>query len=218
MQRLGAAFLAGPPARRASARRDDQARPRRPGHRARGATRDQSRPLPLDPARSSAQITPVPHGPPPRSSGGPRPPLPRSRARPPPGEPGRRARHDADRRRPARAGARSGRGEPDPDRGPDPRRPPRARRRGRGRSGGVHDPQRLRDGSAGHADARRRAAVPDARVVSRASSTASSAAASSRVRGRHTYGTFVLAEPDGSAHLHDKDIPTAWEQYFYRRR
>lgn len=36
------------------------------------------------------------------------------------------------------------------------------------------------------------------------------------VRGRHTRGTYVLAEPDGSLHLHDKDIPTAWEQYFYR--
>jgi len=36
------------------------------------------------------------------------------------------------------------------------------------------------------------------------------------VRGRDTYGTYVLAEPDGSAHLHDKDIPTAWEQNFYR--
>lgn len=36
------------------------------------------------------------------------------------------------------------------------------------------------------------------------------------VRGGHTYGTFVLAEPDGSLHLHDKDIPTAWEQHFYR--
>jgi len=36
------------------------------------------------------------------------------------------------------------------------------------------------------------------------------------VRGRHTYGTFVLAEPDGAVHLHDKDIPTAWEQNFYR--
>ncbi len=35
------------------------------------------------------------------------------------------------------------------------------------------------------------------------------------VRGEHTYGTFVLAEPDGAIHLHDKDIPTAWEQYFY---
>jgi predicted amidohydrolase len=35
------------------------------------------------------------------------------------------------------------------------------------------------------------------------------------VRGRNTYGTFVLAEPDGAVHLHDKDIPTAWEQHFY---
>ena len=35
------------------------------------------------------------------------------------------------------------------------------------------------------------------------------------VRGRHAYGTFVLAEPDGALHLHDKDIPTAWEQHFY---
>lgn len=36
------------------------------------------------------------------------------------------------------------------------------------------------------------------------------------VRGNDTYGTFVLAEPDGSAHLHDKDIPTLWEQNYYR--
>ncbi len=35
------------------------------------------------------------------------------------------------------------------------------------------------------------------------------------VRGKHTYGTFVLAEANGAAHLHDKDIPTAWEQQFY---
>jgi predicted amidohydrolase len=35
------------------------------------------------------------------------------------------------------------------------------------------------------------------------------------VRGRHAYGTYVLAEPDGAVHLHDKDIPTAWEQHFY---
>ncbi len=35
------------------------------------------------------------------------------------------------------------------------------------------------------------------------------------IRGEHTYGTFVLAEPDGALHLHDKDIPTAWEQHFY---
>lgn len=36
------------------------------------------------------------------------------------------------------------------------------------------------------------------------------------VRGSHTYGTYVLAEPDGSAALHDKDIPTAWEHHYYR--
>ena len=36
------------------------------------------------------------------------------------------------------------------------------------------------------------------------------------VRGEDAYGTFVLAEPDGSVHLHDKDIPTAWEHAFYR--
>jgi predicted amidohydrolase len=35
------------------------------------------------------------------------------------------------------------------------------------------------------------------------------------VRAKHTYGTFVLAEPSGAVHLHDKDIPTAWEQHFY---
>ncbi|WP_320669995.1 carbon-nitrogen hydrolase family protein [Patulibacter defluvii] len=36
------------------------------------------------------------------------------------------------------------------------------------------------------------------------------------VRGRHAYGTYVLAEPDGAAHLHDKDQPSAWENAFYR--
>jgi predicted amidohydrolase len=36
------------------------------------------------------------------------------------------------------------------------------------------------------------------------------------VRGADTFGTYVLAEPDGAVHLHDKDIPTAWEQHFYR--
>ena len=35
------------------------------------------------------------------------------------------------------------------------------------------------------------------------------------MRGSHSYGTFVLAEPDGAVHLHDKDIPTAWEQNYY---
>ena len=36
------------------------------------------------------------------------------------------------------------------------------------------------------------------------------------VRGAHAYGTYVLAEPDGAAHLHDKDTPTAWEHNYYR--
>jgi len=36
------------------------------------------------------------------------------------------------------------------------------------------------------------------------------------VRGHDAYGTYVLAEPSGAAHLHDKDIPTAWEQNYYR--
>ena len=36
------------------------------------------------------------------------------------------------------------------------------------------------------------------------------------VRGGDAYGTYVLAEPDGALHLHDKDIPTAWEQHYYR--
>lgn len=35
-------------------------------------------------------------------------------------------------------------------------------------------------------------------------------------RGGDVYGTYVLAEPDGAAHLHDKDIPTAWEHNYYR--
>jgi predicted amidohydrolase len=35
------------------------------------------------------------------------------------------------------------------------------------------------------------------------------------IRGRHAYGTFALVEPDGASHLHDKDIPTAWEQHYY---
>ncbi len=56
-----------------------------------------------------------------------------------------------------------------------------------------------------------------------AAAHASRARARLRARGRlrrgprrgHAYGTFVLAEPDGAVHLHDKDIPTAWEQHFY---
>lgn len=35
-------------------------------------------------------------------------------------------------------------------------------------------------------------------------------------RGRDAYGTYVLAEPDGRVHLHDKDIPTMWEHNYYR--
>lgn len=36
-------------------------------------------------------------------------------------------------------------------------------------------------------------------------------------RGENVYGTYVLAEPDGHVHLHDKDIPTMWEQNYYAR-
>jgi predicted amidohydrolase len=36
------------------------------------------------------------------------------------------------------------------------------------------------------------------------------------LRGSHAYGTYLLAEPDGSASLHDKDIPTVWENNYYR--
>jgi predicted amidohydrolase len=35
-------------------------------------------------------------------------------------------------------------------------------------------------------------------------------------RGADTYGTYMLVEPDGSAHLHDKDIPSLWENAYYR--
>jgi len=35
-------------------------------------------------------------------------------------------------------------------------------------------------------------------------------------RGADTYGTYVLVEPDGAAHLHDKDIPSLWENHYYR--
>jgi predicted amidohydrolase len=34
-------------------------------------------------------------------------------------------------------------------------------------------------------------------------------------RGADTYGTYMLIEPDGSAHLHDKDIPSLWENAYY---
>jgi predicted amidohydrolase len=35
------------------------------------------------------------------------------------------------------------------------------------------------------------------------------------VRGRHARHTYVLAEPDGTTHLHDKDEPSMWENAFY---
>jgi len=35
------------------------------------------------------------------------------------------------------------------------------------------------------------------------------------VRGQHTRHTYVLAEPDGTTHLHDKDEPSMWETNFY---
>jgi predicted amidohydrolase len=35
-------------------------------------------------------------------------------------------------------------------------------------------------------------------------------------RGEDTRGTYVLVEPDGAAHLHDKDIPSLWENAYYR--
>jgi len=35
------------------------------------------------------------------------------------------------------------------------------------------------------------------------------------IRGRHARHTYVLAEPDGTTHLHDKDEPSMWENNFY---
>lgn len=35
------------------------------------------------------------------------------------------------------------------------------------------------------------------------------------VRGRHARHTYVLAEADGTTHLHDKDEPSMWENAFY---
>jgi len=34
-------------------------------------------------------------------------------------------------------------------------------------------------------------------------------------RGEDTRGTYVLAEPDGTTHLHDKDQPSMWENHYY---
>lgn len=36
-------------------------------------------------------------------------------------------------------------------------------------------------------------------------------------RGENVYGTYALAEADGHLHLHDKDIPTMWEQNYYAK-
>lgn len=35
------------------------------------------------------------------------------------------------------------------------------------------------------------------------------------VDGDEIYNRYVLAEPDGSIHTHDKDLPTMWENVFY---
>ncbi len=35
------------------------------------------------------------------------------------------------------------------------------------------------------------------------------------LRGDHTYNTFVLAFPDGTIYLHDKDQPSLWENCYY---
>lgn len=35
------------------------------------------------------------------------------------------------------------------------------------------------------------------------------------IREGHSYNTFVLAFPDGSTYLHDKDFPTFWENNYY---
>lgn len=35
------------------------------------------------------------------------------------------------------------------------------------------------------------------------------------IRGRDTFNTYYVVEPDGTAHLHDKDQPTMWENAFY---
>ena len=35
-------------------------------------------------------------------------------------------------------------------------------------------------------------------------------------RGKDNYNTFVLALPDGSTYTHDKDMPTMWENCYYR--
>jgi predicted amidohydrolase len=36
------------------------------------------------------------------------------------------------------------------------------------------------------------------------------------VRGTETRGSYVLCEPDGAIHIHDKDLPSFWENSYYR--
>ncbi|MGE4424883.1 MAG: carbon-nitrogen hydrolase family protein [Solirubrobacteraceae bacterium] len=36
------------------------------------------------------------------------------------------------------------------------------------------------------------------------------------IRGRDTFNTYYVVEPDGTAHLHDKDQPSMWENQYYR--
>ncbi|WP_233243775.1 carbon-nitrogen hydrolase family protein [Paraconexibacter algicola] len=36
------------------------------------------------------------------------------------------------------------------------------------------------------------------------------------IRGAETRGTYALCEPDGAFHLHDKDLPSFWENSYYR--
>ena len=36
------------------------------------------------------------------------------------------------------------------------------------------------------------------------------------VRGDETRGSYALCEPDGGVHLHDKDLPSFWENAYYR--
>ena len=35
-------------------------------------------------------------------------------------------------------------------------------------------------------------------------------------RGGDNYGTYALVEPDGTTHLHDKDLPSLWENSLFR--
>ena len=81
--------------------------------------------------------------------------------------------------------------------------------------GGVHEPERLRADPARRRAPGRRPAVPAADAAGPRAGLRRRAAGSSRSAATDAYGTYVLAEPDGAVHLHDKDIPTAWEQNYY---